>query len=312
MKPRPSGSQVMKVSERAASSRGLSPTPSKKTFAAALGTFLLLGFLPFAQQRNLGVQPARQAEPGYANSWAVLIGINDYQTVQDLNYAIADARAVRDFLINHAGFGPDKVFLLENQQATKRAIQRLLGDQLRRETGNRDRVLVFFAGHGETLHLPGGGQMGFLVPYEGDRHDLYATCISMDEIRSFSELLSAKHMLFVVDACYGGIAGRQRRTLTPEAKGYWEKLTAEPGRQIITAGRANEVVVESDQWGHSLFTRFLLKGLGGSADLDGNQLISTTELHQYLQPKVSVESANRQTPQLRYLAGDGEFVFLNF
>ena len=36
----------------------------------------------------------------YDNSWALVIGIDKYENVQKLNYAVDDAESVRDILVN--------------------------------------------------------------------------------------------------------------------------------------------------------------------------------------------------------------------
>ena len=63
--------------------------------------------------------------------------------------------------------------------------------------------------------------------------------------------------------------------------------------------------------GHSVYTKCLIQGLKErEADLNQDGLITVTELQSYLQPKVFKESGYKQTPQIRYLQGEGEFVFL--
>ena len=152
--------------------------------------------------------------------------------------------------------------------------------------------------------------MGFLAPVGAKKKALYATCISMEEIRAFSKLIPAKHVLFVVDSCYSGIAGITPRKGEEMDKTYLLKLTQERARQILTAGQKDELVVEGDEWGHSVFTKCLLDGLKGMADLDNDGAITTSELYTYLKPRVSRDSDNKQTPQAYTIEGDGEVVFI--
>ena len=58
----------------------------------------------------------------YDNSWALIIGINKYDNVRHLNYAIEDAMAVKNLLINDFGFPRNNVNLLLNQEATQNNI----------------------------------------------------------------------------------------------------------------------------------------------------------------------------------------------
>ena len=50
----------------------------------------------------------------YDNSWALIIGINKYENVQKLNYAVDDAESIKDILINSSkSSGPAETFLKE-------------------------------------------------------------------------------------------------------------------------------------------------------------------------------------------------------
>ena len=123
---------------------------------------MLLALLcgPASAQRTIGVQPAPTVRgPGafYADSWAVIIGINDYQheRVPKLRYAVNDTLSVEAALLAQ-GFRRDRITVLTDRQATKARIEEALGDRLRQQAGREDRVLVFFAGHGMTVKLRSG------------------------------------------------------------------------------------------------------------------------------------------------------------
>ena len=46
----------------------------------------------------------------YNDSWALVIGINKYQHVDQLNYAVNDAIAVKEMLVNKYGFKEANIF----------------------------------------------------------------------------------------------------------------------------------------------------------------------------------------------------------
>src|SRR5262249_18324134 len=85
----------------------------------------------------------------YRESWAVVIGINDYQSWPKLRYCVNDANSVEDVLISKFGFKKSNVIKLLNKEATREAIVAALGDKLSdpNKVGREDRVFVFFAGH---------------------------------------------------------------------------------------------------------------------------------------------------------------------
>ena len=83
----------------------------------------------------------------YDNSWAVVIGINNYDKWPDLQYAVNDARAIRDRMMT-LGFPEVNISYIIDEEATKTNIERLLGDTMRRKVGENDRVFIYFAGRG--------------------------------------------------------------------------------------------------------------------------------------------------------------------
>ena len=54
---------------------------------------------------------------GYGESWAIVIGINDYAKWPKLHYAVRDAQGVRQALIEKFGFAPERVVSLENARS---------------------------------------------------------------------------------------------------------------------------------------------------------------------------------------------------
>ena len=249
----------------------------------------------------------------YDTSWALIIGINKYENVQPLSYAIDDAIAVKNLLINDFGFPRNNVNLLLNQEATQNNIKKQL-DILVKSAKKNDRVLFYFAGHGETEPLAlDGTDMGFLLPVEGDTENLYLTSIPMDELKRISLYSKAKHMLFLVDACYGGLAAQNTRGIQiSDEPGFIDKISNEISRQIITAGGKDEEVIEKDDWQHSAFTKSLLTGLKEKrADLNSDGIITGTEVGMFLQEHVYLDTDNFQTPQVkRFTSHGGEIIFI--
>ena len=60
---------------------------------------------------------------------------------------------------------------------------------------------------------------------------------------------------------------------------------------------------------HGLFSHFLMKGMEGGADSDGNNEITARELHSYVRENVVLQSNGSQVPELQ---GDGEKVLVRF
>ncbi|WP_426318943.1 polysaccharide deacetylase family protein [Pseudoduganella sp. R-43] len=243
---------------------------------------------------------------GYANSYAVVIGINDYQKWPKLQYAVQDAKAIRDTLVSRFGFDGARVFTLTNGDATRNNILALFHDKLAEAKLRKDdRIFVFFAGHGATRQLSSGRSLGYIIPVDSDPQQVSVDAIPMTDLQNIAESLDAKHLLFVMDACYSGLGLTRGGGTTAFLRDNARRI----GRQMLTAGGADQMVADGGPNGHSVFTWTLLQALGGKADLNGDGMITATELAAYVAPAVS--SVSQQTPAFGSLPGSegGEFVF---
>ncbi|MBI1929419.1 caspase family protein [Candidatus Poribacteria bacterium] len=240
-------------------------------------------------------------------SWAIIVGINEYPSnsgFSPLSYAVRDAQAIENLLVDRFGFKRQNIYQFYNQQAKKQDLLRAF-DELQKKVKKEDRLLVFYAGHGQDEEEPDSPPQGYLIPVAGDKNHFSSTCIPMRDSGLHADRIRAKHIFFILDACFGGIAGYQAR----QSVGI---LSADRGRQIMTAGSADETVQEGKNWdNHGIYTYYLLKGLEGEADTNQDQLITLYELQAYLNNGVTTDlnKAQKQTPQLRFLSGDGYFVF---
>jgi hypothetical protein len=243
--------------------------------------------------------------PKYNNSWALIVGINTYPK-SPLSYARDDAEAIQKILIEKFNFPKENTLLLADDKATRLAIMESFLNFTHDHIDQNDRILVFFAGHGYT-HTGKRGEVGYLVPVDGSPDNL-ASLIRWDELTRNGDLIPAKHMLFIMDACYGGLA--ITRSPGPGSMRFLKNMLQRFTRQVITAGKADEVVADSGGPipGHSVFTGHLLQGLEGSAaTTDG--VICANGLMAYVYEKVAKDLNSRQTPHFGFIDGDGDFIF---
>ncbi len=244
---------------------------------------------------------------GYEKSWAIVVGIDNYAKWPKLEYASHDAQAVADTLTGQFGFPSSQVIVLKNEQATRNNILAAFHDRLADDrTGKNDRVFVFFAGHGATRQLASGRDLGYIIPVDSDPKELATDAIAMTDIQNIAESMQAKHVMFVMDACYSGL-GLTRGG--PSSSSFLRENARRSARQMLTAGGADQQVADAGPNGHSVFTWVLLQALAGKGDLNGDGLITGTELAAYVAPAVSAVS--HQTPAFGSLPGSqgGEFVF---
>ena len=71
---------------------------------------ILITVLPVLQAKaEVDHENLRYLSGIYHESWAVIIGINEYENMKDLKYAVNDAVEVKDMFIRKYGFKNDQV-----------------------------------------------------------------------------------------------------------------------------------------------------------------------------------------------------------
>jgi helicase len=232
---------------------------------------------------------------------SLFIGIDRYRApINRLSCARADAVALSSlFRDNSAG----EIEVLVDADATRQNIV----DALKGLEGasEDDLVIVSFAGHGTEDHR--------LLPVDADADDLVGTCISLDELAAYLDAIPSKQLVVILDCCFaGGFGGA--RVFAPtgvrapmEDRQIIERLIRGDGRVVLTASSKSEPALETQEFGHGLFTHHLLEALQGSGDLASSDLIPLFALLDYVTTHV-VDSAKLlgevQTPTL-YGSVDG-------
>lgn len=266
-----------------------SPRPLPGCLSALLG---LMGWLPAGAQPHAARTCAAQGQ-----TYAVVVGIADYRALTyrtgDLRYADEDARRVAAFLTSRAGGGvkPGQIRLLTDAQATGEGIRQAL--RLFTRAQPTDRILLYFSGH--------GGANGFL-PYDvrpGEPRSL----LTYADIKAAFRASRAGVKLCIADACGSGNLTRptqSARRLVPPKKspttGATDLLPPGSNVALLLASRSTQVALEDRRLASGAFTYFLLKGLRGLADQNGDRIVTIKELHAYVVPSVRKLSVERQAP----------------
>lgn len=254
---------------------------------------------------NLPVGNSQSVEL-YANSYALVIGVSDYEHWPDLPGVAKDIDAVGKSLKQH-GF---KVISLLNptRASFDKAIRNFIGDY---GQNPENRLLTYYAGHGHTLTTARGRELGYIVPADAPlpKDGIGAfkkKAISMLEIEIFAKQIESKHAMFTFDSCFSGSLFEITRAV-PDTISL---KTSEPVRQFITAGSAEQTVPDK-----SIFRNQFVAGLEGDADVNKDGFITGTELAQYIEESVTNYSHRAQTPQYGKIRDPfldkGDFVFIN-
>jgi uncharacterized caspase-like protein len=142
-----------------------------------------------------------------------------------------------------------------------------------------------------------------MVPYDG-HPDFTNKLYPLDRLYEALEKLPAKEVVVMLDSCFSGATGRsvlpsgaRPLTLTIENPALTSRKLA-----VLSAASGTQISSDYDKEQHGLFTYFVLKGLRGDADKDGNGVVDVNELYEYIRKRVTVvasEELNRdQTPLL--------------
>jgi tetratricopeptide (TPR) repeat protein len=228
-------------------------------------------------------------------SYALVIGIAQYANLPasaQLRYPDRDAQAIYTTLISEQGgeFPANHVHMLTDSEATLANIRRELENWLPAVTTPDDRVLIYFAGHG---FISSG--KGYLAPYDIDLHNIAGTALPMETLgRLIGTQIKGKWKVLLTDACHSG-------AITPETDPtQLNGLLLSMNQSIfsLTASRDREQSFESADWGggHGIFTYYVVQGLGGAADTNGDGIVTADELAEYVHTNVREATGSRQNP----------------
>ena len=115
---------------------------------------------------------------------------------------------------------------------------------------------------------------------------------------------NARHLLFLMDSCYGGMLGAETREsfVDPRVPDYVSNIASRITRQVLTAGGKGQEVVDGGSKGHSIFVDAILEALvDGKADKNRNGYITFNELSDYVMQRAS---NHYQTPLASVLPGN--------
>ncbi|WGV25411.1 caspase family protein [Halotia branconii] len=209
-----------------------------------------------------------------ANYWAIAIGINQYQLFQPLRCAQADAEALNNFLIQDAGFAPQRSLLMTDTSPpigdrstypTKENILLLLEDLNAACWQPQDHLWLFFSGYG--VNYDG---KDYLMPIQGDPEFVQDTGI---EVRSLMQSLQLADLNVVLVLDINRAFGTQADAAVGQET---QELAQELQLATILSCQPNQFSHESSELGHGFFTAALLEALRSG---NGSNL---TDLESYL------------------------------
>lgn len=236
--------------------------------------------------------PARPPKPTLR---VLAIGVGEYERPElRLRYPGKDARDLAA-LLGRPGALYESVDakVLTDRGATKAAVLEAL-DWLQHRAGETDTSVIFLAGHG--IREAATGEYYFL-PADADPASALRTMLPAS---TFQQVLAALpgRVLLLLDTCHAGgvLPGRRLRGLPAHARALDELASAEAGVVVMAAATGAQASAEDEKWQNGAFTKALLEGLGGRADLLHTGRVTVNMLDLYVSERVRALTAGAQTP----------------
>jgi len=263
-------------------------------------------------------------ENPYKKSYAIVIAIDRYseekQGVARLGKMVPDAEILSERL-QQLDFPKENIFKLYNEDATSDKIEAMFKNfWLGGPYAKADRLIVYFGGHGGSVDIPDklpeeNRKRGYLITYDFDPQRPTQQAILMDDIveKQF-RYMAPRQIAFFIDACSSGLAlatslGNPRTDDDEARLGVLATIYSEAGsraRDIMVAGTGVEDAAY-DFGG--VFSRALIDGLGGEADVNHSGLITFSQLVVFVKARVEKDSILRGETQRPANATSGEILF---
>jgi hypothetical protein len=198
------------------------------------------------------------------NTYALIIGNQNYRFVGNVPYAIHDARVFADYCKKTLGIPVENVHIAED--ATKEMI---LEEELEDWVSNipereNKKLIVYYAGHG----VPDikNHNKAYLLPTDV-RGTNPKRGIALDDFYAKIGELGFNQTSVFLDACFSGV-NRDHEGVSEGLRGVEieaEETSVSDGTVVVfTAAQGNETAQGFAEEGHGLFTYYLLKELQSS------------------------------------------------
>lgn len=274
-------------------------------------TVVLVVIMSFILNMIAGAQTSLKPSITQGETYAVIIGISDYQDdqIKDLKFAHNDAVAFADFISSPAGgnVSNENVSFLINEKATIANIYAAQQSILDRAKSG-DLVYFYFSGHGDVE--TGLYALGFFLAHDTPYKNYLTNAIRIEDVNMWANGMSISKdvkVVLVTDACHSGrISGQDNRgnqligaQLSKMEKNEIRLASCEPDQKSE----------EGEAWGkgRGVFSYYLLNGLMGMADIgDEDGIILLNELKMYIEEKVTADVAKiKSSDQVPVVKGKG-------
>ncbi len=228
--------------------------------------------------------------------YVLAVGVSQYKN-PDLNLGLP-AKDAKDFarvFEQQKGklYGDVVVQLLTDEQASKDKVIEGL-EWLKSQVTAKDVGVMFIAGHGMNDNQ---GKY-FFMPYNANPDKLMSTGVAQTDIRDTLNSLAGK-VLFFVDTCHAGNAlgtGKTRAVGGSTDAFINELASAENGVIVFSSSTGRQLSQEDSKWGNGAFTKAVVEGLRGKAEINNSGKVTLKGLDYYVVERVKELTHGQQSP----------------
>jgi len=230
--------------------------------------------------------PSAEEDP---DAFAVIIGNRNYATLPASETSQNDASAIYAFLSEHLDYRPDNI--IDVRDAKKADLEKLFGaepgldGELARlvESQPNAKVLVYYSGHGAT---DAAQTETYLLPVDVEPYREEIGGYKLSTLYANLARLNAKSVLVLLETDYG----RDHGPLVlppnlPETLNTVLPRAPLPSLTVLAASDRGQRTLIDVTYDIGLFTRYLIEGLAGNADLppigNGDGELDSAEIYAF-------------------------------
>ena len=242
----------------------------------------------------------------FGKFYALVIGNQDYEKIENLDTPINDINAIANILENQYDFQVQKVI-----NADDVGIMEAINNINNLLTEN-DNLLIYYAGHGARLQS-GNIESGYWLPTNAEAPPRDTFWVANEFVTRHLARINAKRVLVVADSCYSGLLSSAPGFLMMGDDGRYTneyiKYKAPKRSRLLLASGGDFPVLDSSgdtEENYSIFTKAFLDTLSNN-----NKIISAPQLFMEVRSTVKTSAQNvgfEQTPIYKTIKGAGHEV----
>jgi hypothetical protein len=220
---------------------------------------------------------------------AVVIGNKNYSSklIPEVNYAHNDADLFLEVINKNMGYSSENI--IDLRDASQAQMLSTFGNEKNHkgklwsflDSKGRSDVVIFYSGHG----APGlQDKRGYILPSDSDPNTVEINGYPLELLlKNISKLEDAKSVTVFLESCFSGV-GHSGPLVSAASPVFVKVKEPSPARNVVVVSAASNEQVASwdDRNKVGLFSRYLVEGLTGRADINQDMRVTGQEILDYL------------------------------